>query len=212
MRKLWVCGLLLCSAFGFIAGIAQAQTETCPISLKVTRTSIDATNVSSKAVVLIGVQVTDTNASSVSGDDLYFKPLAAGDTYNLASASPDPNEAVPSIVSAKVVVVQFADGTTCGDSSLLQTEFADMMEGRVVAREFYKDAISAYDMGGDWELVSFLTKAKKSRPPNTDPAYGPLPNLHSLGSSYLRIQQTSGSRAAISQIQSRLDAAQGRSF
>ncbi|HXY52105.1 MAG TPA: hypothetical protein VEI01_21840 [Terriglobales bacterium] len=107
--------------------------------------------------------------------------------------------------------MQFADGTIWGDSSLLQTEFADMMQGRLVAREFYQGAISAYDLGGDYDLVKFLTQAKNSPPTNRDPV-DPFPNLRELGGKYLRIQQTSGSLAAINEIQSHLDAAKGRSF
>ena len=113
------------------------------------------------------------------------------------------------------LLVQFSDGSTWGDLTLLDPVIGreglwEMIEGRAVAREFYKGAMSAYKRGGDTELVSFLTKAKNTL--HTDPAYDALPNLRGLGSKYLRIQQTSGSAAAIREIQSRLDAAQGRSF
>ena len=113
------------------------------------------------------------------------------------------------------LLVQFSDGSTWGDLTLLDPLFGmmglwEMIQGRAVAREFYKGAMTAYKQGGDTELVSFLTQAKNT--PINAGTVPTLPNLRGLGGQYLQIQQTSGSAAAIREIQSRLDAAQGRSF
>ena len=75
------------------------------------------------------------------------------------------------------LLVQFSDGSTWGDLTLLDPLFGmmglwEMIQGRAVAREFYKGAMTAYKQGGDTELVSFLTQAK-----NTPINAGTVPTL-----------------------------------
>jgi hypothetical protein len=177
---------------------AQTPDPSPPVAFSVNGT---ATNVSTKTIILL--------VTNLGGDDFYFKPGGQPRGASFVTAS--------GLAITKVVplLVQFSDGSTWGDLTLLDPVIGmqglwEMIEGRAVAREFYKGAMSAYKQGGETELVKFLTQAKNTpMNPETVPT---LPNLRGLGGKYLKIQQTSGSAAAIREIQSRLDAAKGRSF
>ncbi|HXY51815.1 MAG TPA: hypothetical protein VEI01_20380 [Terriglobales bacterium] len=188
---------------------AMASAQSAPVTFTVhDNKKVDATNVSTKTIVFM--------ATNLGADDFYFLPggRPPGATWLagwLEWTPADPGEAPPpKITKVELRLIQFSDGTTWGDSSLFQTEFVSIIKGRVVTREFYQGAISAYDLHGDREFVSFLKQAKNT-PFDPDPD-APFPDANSLANKYLSIQQTSGPAAAISEIRSHLYAAAGRSF
>jgi len=196
MRKLWVCSLLVCSAFGFVAGIAQAQTA-CPIKLTITSNEVDGANVSSKAIVLIGLKVSTQAANpTIASHDFYFVPMVPGDSYALT-----PGDDNNPITAATVAVVQFDDGTTWGNAALLATDegLAGLIAQRPRMLELYKGGVAAYNQGGDTALINYFTSA--------------LPHdAGGVAHKYLRVAQTSGGAAAISLIQTRLNNVAVRSF
>jgi len=191
---------------GLCTALAIAQSSV-PLTFTVHDSKVDAKNVSTKTIVFV--------ATNLGADDFYFlpggRPPGAGCWAGSSGRLLIPGEAPPPrITKIEVRLIQFSDGTTWGDSSLFQTGFVSIIKGRVVSREFYQGAISAYDLRGDREFVSFLRQARDT-PADPDPDAS-FPEARSLAIKYLRIQQTSGPAAAISEIRSHLYAAQGRSF
>jgi hypothetical protein len=185
---------LLVSLILAVAVWAQ-NTNACPINLLVQGTEVEATNVSSKPIALVGLRawygvqpVTDIGAH-----DFYFKPLQPGETHQLV---PPNNTDSPPPTQQEIVVVQFADGTTWGDATLLTTQLAEMIAWRPKMRKMYQAAVAAYDSGGDSGLLTFFQNTIANHQ-----------DVVGIAHKYLKIANTSGVNAAISQIRSRLAAA-----
>ena len=206
LGKIGTCCLLL-------GAICWGQTSACPITLTINGAEGDATNVSTKTIVFVAIHEWVSASGprpNLAMHDFYFQPggQPPGATFEVQHPSQDPGQ---NITKLEPVYVKFADGTTWGDSTAIPAyQMADLNQGRSNGKEFYQGAISAYNQGGDTGLANYLTTA--SQTPHDAPTEQAVPNMRNLGKKYLKIQQTSGSTAAISEIQSHLDAAKGRNF
>lgn len=181
-----------------LALAAVAQTP-APVSLVVSPATVQATNVSSKEIALFTVLVS-TQASGYpnpdypAAHDFYFKPggFSVGDIHEVARSGSDKE----TITAAKLLYVQFADGTSWGNGDDRATK--GVLQKRPALRTFYSEAISDYQNGGEQAFIDCLKKTQW-------PAEGKA--LY-----FIRVQQQSGTSEAVAQIQLRLTTANSRSF
>ncbi|HXY51471.1 MAG TPA: hypothetical protein VEI01_18630 [Terriglobales bacterium] len=166
-----------------------------PVTLTIQGTEVVAMNASSKAIVLIGLRPWQAGqpVTDIGAHDMYFRPLQPGQTHQLVP----PGVVVdPPVTRQQVVVVQFIDGTTWGDATLLTSQLSDMINIRPAMRKVYQGAVAAYNSGGDSALQTFFENTMA----NHQDAGG-------VAQKYLQIMKSSGAAAAISTIKTRLAAA-----
>ena len=206
MKTLRIFSLLPLLMTAWTAALSQAP----PVRIMVSDADAQATNISSKEIVLLEVMVsikvsadgtTLTQPGHPAVHDFYFKPggMAPGDIAEIAR----PGEG-QTIAAAKLVFVQFADGTTWGkdpenpgDSAI---EMA--MSNRQELRAFYEAAITAYYGQGEQAFLDCLNQNLKQH----------KLQVGGYARQFLQIQKDSGTAAAVAQIQKRLDAAKARPF
>jgi hypothetical protein len=176
--------------------LAQTVTPAPPMTVSFSSSSATATNVSSKEIVLITVMVTYKEQSDgpvPAVHDLYFKQggVPAGTMQDVVH--PQTNMTITKVA---LTYVQFADGTSWGDGSDRFTQQA--ISRRPTIKDLLTNAMAAYQSASDQGLIDYLTKYSGTE--------------SGFAKTYLNMQKTSGTAAAVAQIQSRVNAAQGRSF
>ncbi|SRR6266851_3748419 len=170
---------------------ASAQTAKVPATLEVTPTMIMATNTSTQEIIAVVIRspAGGSGWSAVISHDFYFKQ---GITPTEATAV-DAHDDGRTYISAELLFVQFADGSTWGDSTLA----ADLLARRKPQKDFLENVLLAYQSQGEQAFVDQLQQEKEFR---------------GLATHLLDIQKQSGTAAAVDVVKDRLAAANSRGF
>jgi hypothetical protein len=185
MRTLRLFLILLVTAAGW------AQTTKLPITLEVTPTSIMATNLSNQEIVAIVIRSPKGGSgwSGVISHDFYFRHGIAPTEAAVVDAQDDRRR----YNSAEVLFVQFADGSTWGDSAVS----SDFMARRGTEKHFLEGALSAYQNQGEQAFLDQLQQEK---------------DLRGLAARLISVQKERGTTAVIDVIKERLEAAGTKPF
>ena len=182
---------------------AWAQTQ-APLKITIHDTHADATNIGSKEIVLVVVNLSKKdNPDHVYAHDYFFKPggMPPGDTEEIIHPEDAP------ITNVQLLMVQYADGSTWGQvpGALDRGEGAmtmkDVADSRASLLPFYKNAIAAYNQQGEQGFLTFLSNVPKEDG-----------DAKGAAIRFLRVQKQSGTAAAVDMIQQRLTAGLSRHF
>jgi hypothetical protein len=113
----------------WLVGVAAAQKA--PATIKLSPAEIYMTNRSAKEIIAYVLIYASKTANGSLSDDYYFKPQGI-----VPAGTPNVNDALPpeatGFSAAKLLFVQFADGTTWGDPRFA----AEMLALRQSERDF----------------------------------------------------------------------------
>ena len=170
---------------------ASAQTTKVPATLQVSPTMIMATNASTQEIIAIIVRspAGGSGWSGVISHDFYFKH---GITPTEATAV-DAHDDSRTYISAELLFVQFADGSTWGDSKLA----VELLARRTPQKTFFENVLSAYQSQGSRSFVDQLQQERQ---------------FIGVAARLLDIQKQSGTQAAVDVVKERLAAANSRLF
>ena len=181
-------------------GAALAQTAAhAPITLAFSTVDAQATNVTSKQIVMVAVTVSYKEKTYMTAiHDFYFIQggMAAGEVKEVVH-----RDSTRTITAVKPVFVQFRDGSFWGDTSPFNdpnSPASYVVSNRKPVLAMFQGALSAAQQG-DQALIDYLSGVTDEE-------------TRGFAKRFLSIQKSSGTSAAVQQIQQRVNAAENRPF
>jgi len=187
--------LLLLSSFTMALGQASSN----PVTVKATNGIVTFTNTGTVSIAAI-VATTSTDGNvGLFRHDYYFNKSGFGPSdyqdFDMVVPAARAQGHIPQ-VSATVVFLQFADGSTWGDAQ--RPEVREMIAWRKAEKEAFQNLVAAYASGGDTAFQNAVSAL---------PATAPERFVARLVAD---LQKQGGSAAAVASINDRLAAAAAR--
>lgn len=183
----------------FVLAVAVAAQSAAPITVAFSTMEAQATNVTSKQIVMVAVTVSSKELPDTTTiHDFYFVQggMAAGDVKEVVHG-----DSTRTITAVKPLFVQFEDGSFWGDTSLLadpNSPASYVVSKRKPLLAMFQGAVQAAQ-NGDQSLTDYLSNVQDEK-------------TRGFAKRLLSVQKQSGTAAAVQQAQTRVNAAKNRSF